>query len=63
MKAVFRAGAALAAWGMAVPGAVDAQDAPPVGAEALDPAKAAALGEAMRAAELWIEGQRRYRSS
>lgn len=61
MKAVFRAGAALAAWGMAVPGAVDAQDAPPVGAEALDPAKAAALGEAMRAAELWIDGQRRYR--
>ena len=61
MKAVFRAGAALAAWGMAVPGAADAQDAPPVGAEALDPAKAAALGEAMRAAELWIDGQRRYR--
>ena len=58
MKAVFRAGAALAAWGMAVPGAADAQDAPPVSAEALDTAKAAALGEAMRAAELWIDGQR-----
>ena len=61
MKAVFRAGAALAAWGMAVPGAAGAQDESPVGAEALDPAKAAALGEAMRAAELWIDGQRRYR--
>lgn len=59
MKAIFKAGAALAVLGMVVPaGAREHHEA----AGASDTAKATALAEAMRVAELWIEGQRQYRN-
>ena len=66
MKAILKAGAALAVLGMVVP--AGARSGGERHAEAADhqaadgeAAKAAALAEAMRAAELWIEGQRQFR--
>ncbi|MBO6527650.1 serine hydrolase [Erythrobacter sp.] len=66
MKAVFKAGAALAVLAMVVP--ADARSGGEHHAEVADgttasdeAAKAEALAEAMRAAELWIEGQRQFR--
>ena len=57
MKAIFKAGAALALVGMAVQaGARDDHAA----AETGEADKAAAIAEASRAADLWVEGYRRY---
>ncbi|UOR09263.1 beta-lactamase family protein [Qipengyuania flava] len=66
MKAIYRAGAALAVMGMMVPpttGSAREHHAPAASqqGQGADEAKAAALAEAMRAAELWIEGRRQYR--
>ncbi len=66
MKAIYRAGAALAVLGMMVPstmGSAREHHAPAASqqGQAADEAKTAALAEAMRAAELWIEGRRQYR--
>ncbi len=64
-QAIFRASTALAVLGMAIPAGAQTGRAPAVQAEPaaqMDAAKAAALAEAMRASELWIEGQRRYRN-
>ena len=60
-KAIFRAGAALAVLGMAVPADAQTVAGQAVETSEADAIKAAALAEAMRAAELWIEGQRQYR--
>ena len=57
MKAIFKAGAAMAVLGMVVPAnAREHHEA----AGASDAAKAAAISEASRAADLWVEGYRRY---
>ena len=57
MKAIFKAGAALAVLGMVVPaGAREHHEA----SQASDAAKAAAISEASLAADLWVEGYRRY---
>ena len=64
-QAIFRASTALAVLGMAIPAGAQTDRAPAVQTEPaaqMDAAKAAALAEAMRASELWIEGQRRYRN-
>ena len=66
MKAIYRADAALAVMGMMVPptmGSAREHHAPAASqqGQGADEAKAAALAEAMRAAELWIEGRRQYR--
>ncbi|MBX7494785.1 beta-lactamase family protein [Qipengyuania sp. 6B39] len=62
MKAIFGAGAALAVLGMMVPAQAETGgDHHQTAAAPDDSAKAAALSEAMRAAELWVEGQRQYR--
>ena len=64
-QAIFKASTALAVLGMAIPAGAQSDRAPAVQTEPaaqMDAAKAAALAEAMRASEFWIEGQRRYRN-
>ncbi|MBX7528087.1 serine hydrolase domain-containing protein [Qipengyuania vesicularis] len=63
MRALFKTSAALAAIAMAVPAISGGDDhANSEAPSAEEQAKqAAAMGEAMRAAELWIEGQRQFR--
>lgn len=59
MKAWLKAGASLALLAMATP-VLAGQAQADAAAAAAEAQKVAALGEAMRAADLWIEGQRRY---
>lgn len=61
MKTIFRAGAALAVMGMMVPAHAGTESAHSEQRAEGEDAKQAALAEAMRAADLWIEGQRQYR--
>ena len=60
MKAWLKAGAALGLLAMAVPVAAQGRDETSKAAAA-NAQKAAALAEATRAADLWVEGQRQYR--
>ncbi|MEX0343053.1 MAG: serine hydrolase domain-containing protein [Erythrobacter sp.] len=65
--AIFKAGAALAVLGMMVPAGAHSgghDHASMAVSDATDgeAARTAALGEAMRAAELWIEGKRQFRN-
>ena len=62
MKAIFKAGAALAVLGMVVPAQARTGGDHHAEAGTPDAARAEALAEAMRAAELWVEGQRQYRN-
>lgn len=59
MKAWLKAGASIALLSLATP--VLARSQAEAGKDVAAADKAAALGEAMRAAELWVEGQRKYR--
>ncbi|QKG70766.1 serine hydrolase domain-containing protein [Erythrobacter mangrovi] len=62
MKALFKVGAALAVLGMVVPAqAQPGGDDPATVQSAADPAKAAAMAEALQAAELWVDAWRQYR--
>ncbi len=62
MKAIFKAGAALAVLGMVVPAQARTGGDHHAEAGTPDAAQAEALAEAMRAAELWVEGQRQFRN-